>query len=393
MISSVLIYNSFGVIDESAIERFASLIHHTEQIVNLNLENGHHIENTFPNLIWLIRDFSLELGSDTSQDYMDNILSLVDITSLDSQGERELALKKNKLRQVITHNFEKRNCFTLPRPVTDEASLRQLGNLDEDKLRPIFVQEIQAFTKILLQNVNPKQLGAGLMTGNILNNFLFDLTKAINNNELPIIPTLSERYFAYEVRSTSDKLLEEAEGFFQQQERRLPLSEINLYKSFTNMNKLFCRKFAERVECFTTSESYAKSIEEFSKALGERFEDLEGKNESISMNGAQVLLNNFIENFSDLKLENKESFTDELLKELEKKVVEFVSYFMKETKSQSGFKKGLEFLPGFLFGKFGEIQNQLKQIFQKEIFELKDNISIEKKAGERLSKQIQEHEK
>ena len=64
LISSIMIYNSFGVIDESVLERFHFLTRLGEYfgfLENKGKLNERDISKYFPQFIWLLRDFSLDL--------------------------------------------------------------------------------------------------------------------------------------------------------------------------------------------------------------------------------------------------------------------------------------------------------------------------------------------
>ena len=394
LIGSIIIFNSFGAIDEAAIENFASMVNLTSEIANRNLENGQHIETSFPNLFWLLRDFSLDLGSETSQDYMDNILAKIDPTKFDSQEQRDKAMKKNRLRDSITTFFEKRNCFTLPRPVNDEKELRKLDKLEDDSiLRDNFVQEIQTFTKLLLLNVNPKQLGVGLMTGSILKSYLYDLTNIFNEGDLPVVKSLSERYFAYEVKTAMDDILEEADEFLENKKKQLPTREMDLFKSFNTHLNVISRKFSNRIENFTTSETYSEANRNFTEKLRERYSDLEDINQEKSINAAQALLNDFVDKFQPPTFNNKESFDEDFLKTFKEKVEKFVEYFIKEAKGALGFKRGLEFLPDFMIRNFEDIFNKLKSSYDDEFSSLKEDADMAKKTEERLNKIFHDQER
>ena len=67
MISSMMIYNTFGVIDESSLERLdfvTRLGSYFGFINNKKLLNEKELSLYFPHLIWLLRDFTLELKDD-----------------------------------------------------------------------------------------------------------------------------------------------------------------------------------------------------------------------------------------------------------------------------------------------------------------------------------------
>ena len=62
LLSSYLIYNSVGSIDEKAIENLSLVINLAELLhKNQNQYDSQQLINSFPSFMWLVRDFSLRL--------------------------------------------------------------------------------------------------------------------------------------------------------------------------------------------------------------------------------------------------------------------------------------------------------------------------------------------
>lgn len=62
LLSSYLIYNSVGSIDEKALESLSLVINLAEMLHKENNEyDAQELINCFPSFMWLIRDFSLRL--------------------------------------------------------------------------------------------------------------------------------------------------------------------------------------------------------------------------------------------------------------------------------------------------------------------------------------------
>lgn len=60
LLSSTLIYNVMGAIDERALESLSFISTLSNQIMGFNSKTN-NLAKYFPNLIWLIRDFTLDL--------------------------------------------------------------------------------------------------------------------------------------------------------------------------------------------------------------------------------------------------------------------------------------------------------------------------------------------
>ena len=103
----------------------------------------------FPSFLWLVRDFALRLEDSegrtiSPQEYLENALK-------QQNGTTDLTKRKNSIRKELANFFKNRDCFTLVRPVDDEAKLANMSKLDDKDLRPKFLELIsQLQTKVLL---------------------------------------------------------------------------------------------------------------------------------------------------------------------------------------------------------------------------------------------------
>ena len=76
LLSSFLIYNSVGSIDEKAIENLSLVINLAEMLHRDNNQyDSQELINSFPSFMWLVRDFSLRLEDEkgepiTSTEYL-----------------------------------------------------------------------------------------------------------------------------------------------------------------------------------------------------------------------------------------------------------------------------------------------------------------------------------
>lgn len=82
-------------------------------------EDPEELAQFFPNFLWVLRDFSLELVDQngkqiTPKEYLENALAL-------HKGISDTVQEKNRLRRLICQFFPERNCFPLVRPVLEEG--------------------------------------------------------------------------------------------------------------------------------------------------------------------------------------------------------------------------------------------------------------------------------
>ena len=164
LISSLFIYNSFGTIDEVALNNLSFILNLSK---SLKLRNNSNVLNSkesddkemakyFPSLLWILRDFALKLeDSDgnviTAKQYLENAL-------MEQKGSRASILEKNLVRKLIKTYFVERDCFPLVRPVEKEDDLQNLMNLSEYKIRPEFIKQSSMLRNKIYIKIKPKHL-------------------------------------------------------------------------------------------------------------------------------------------------------------------------------------------------------------------------------------------
>lgn len=91
----------------------------------------------FPSFLWVLRDFALRLvdadgNKITPKQYLEGALR-------EQKGCSEAVESKNRLRRLLTHFFQERDCCTLIRPTEQEKDLQALIKLPDSDLRAEFV--------------------------------------------------------------------------------------------------------------------------------------------------------------------------------------------------------------------------------------------------------------
>ena len=193
LISSLFIYNSFGTIDEVALNNLSLILNLSK---SLKLRNNSNVLNSkesddkemakyFPSLFWLLRDFALKLeDSDgnviTAKQYLDNAL-------MEQKGSTESIEEKNLVRKMIKTYFIERDCFPLVRPVENENDLQNLMNLPESKIRPEFVKQCSMLRNKIYMKIKPKTFNGKILSGQMLVDLLESVINAINEGAIPVI--------------------------------------------------------------------------------------------------------------------------------------------------------------------------------------------------------------
>ncbi|XP_066500188.1 guanylate-binding protein 1-like isoform X2 [Hoplias malabaricus] len=187
LLSSTLVYNSLGTIDNTALEKLHYVAKLTENIkLKSNTQNGEETYNTstefmrvFPSFIWTVRDFILRLELNgkpiTADEYLENALKLKPGDSLNEI--------RNKTRSCVREFFAVRKCFVFERPANSKKMMNMESLTDAD-LEEDFVKEANTFCSYIYSNSNPKTLRGGLgVTGRMLVTLAQTYVDAINSGQ------------------------------------------------------------------------------------------------------------------------------------------------------------------------------------------------------------------
>lgn len=146
LLSSTLVYNSKGTIDQHALESLHFVTELAEQ-VKVSRDGDDDEDDTklieyLPSFVWAVRDFILELKMDgkdiTSNEYLESALAL-------KKGAGRKTTEFNLPRRCIRRYFQNRRCFVFPLPVADPRNMSRLGEMKESQLSPQFVATTNAF--------------------------------------------------------------------------------------------------------------------------------------------------------------------------------------------------------------------------------------------------------
>lgn len=220
LLSSTMVYNSMGTIDQNALEKLHYVTELAKKIrveassgAEKEAENTAEFVRFFPDFIWTVRDFILELvinGRHVSEDdYLENALKL-------QHGDTEHVKKCNEPKLCIRTFFPSRKCFVFDRPTNGKKLLR-LEEIEEDELDPEFVERASCFCEHVWKTSRPKTVPGGkVVTGTMLAHLAETYVKAINSGDVPClenaVQVLAEIENAAAVRvaiSHYEKLMEE----------------------------------------------------------------------------------------------------------------------------------------------------------------------------------------
>ncbi|XP_064875647.1 guanylate-binding protein 1-like isoform X2 [Oncorhynchus nerka] len=190
LLSSTLVYNSRGTIDNDAVEKLQYVKELTERIkVKSSTGDEEEGEGTqfmqfFPNFVWTVRDFTLQLEIDsreiTPDQYLENSLQL-------KKGTSKKINDYNFPRDCIRTFFPSRKCFVFPSPTTPD-NMQRLDSMDEAELSESFRAVSDTFCRFIFQESRVKTLiGGHTLTGEMLGHLVNTYVETIAKGNVPCL--------------------------------------------------------------------------------------------------------------------------------------------------------------------------------------------------------------
>ncbi|XP_073491710.1 guanylate-binding protein 6-like isoform X2 [Aquarana catesbeiana] len=263
LLSSALIYNSKGIIDQDAIDKLR-FVGEISEFIKIKSEDNEDEEeefsNHFPIFIWAVRDFHLELtldGQPISEDeYLENALKLnPEKTTKDKDY--------NRLRKRIQMYFKTRKCFTFGFPATDFEGLKNLEKASA--LSENFVAQCQKFCNYIFQQVGAKSVGDMLaVTGHQLGELTKIYIEAITNSRFACMEKAVGSLVEQETRAA----IEEATKYYVDKMKtiQLPTETLNgLLEQSKKYEDEACQMFQKRSIKSKNSTSYQEFMENVRK--------------------------------------------------------------------------------------------------------------------------------
>uniref|UniRef100_A0A8D2AJG8 GB1/RHD3-type G domain-containing protein n=1 Tax=Sciurus vulgaris TaxID=55149 RepID=A0A8D2AJG8_SCIVU len=191
LLSSTFIYNSMGTINHQALEQ----LHYVTELTQLiraksdptpdEVEDSTEFVSFFPDFVWTVRDFTLELKLNghpiTEDEYLENALKLI-------SGENQRIQYSNMSRECIRYFFPKRKCFVFDRPTNHRNLLSHIDEVPQNQLERTFVVQSKNFCSYIFANAKTKTLRGGIIvTGNRLGTLVETYVNAINKGTIPCL--------------------------------------------------------------------------------------------------------------------------------------------------------------------------------------------------------------
>ncbi|XP_069497001.1 guanylate-binding protein 1-like [Ambystoma mexicanum] len=195
LLSSTFVYNSVGTINQYALEQLHYVSELTELIkvkskANSSQKEDDDIEDEcqfvryFPNFVWVVRDFTLELKIDgqvvSERQYLEHSLAL-------KSGVSKKVMEYNLPRQCIQNFFPARNCFVFVRPASGKE-LNEIESLPDSALDPQFIQQTHKFCDHVFQTAEVKKVKGGhRITGRMFSTLVKSYVDTIMSGAVPCL--------------------------------------------------------------------------------------------------------------------------------------------------------------------------------------------------------------
>ncbi|ELR44579.1 hypothetical protein M91_01102, partial [Bos mutus] len=192
LLSSTCIYNSMGTINHQALEQLHYVTELTELIriksspISDDVEDSVEFVRFFPDFVWTVRDFMLELEFDgnpiTEDEYLENALKLI------PGNENHQIQNSNLPRECIKKFFPRRKCFVFDRPASNRKQLLHLEEIPDNELDVNFKKQSKVFCSYIYTHAKTKTLKEGItITGKRLGTLVEAYVNAINSGSVPCL--------------------------------------------------------------------------------------------------------------------------------------------------------------------------------------------------------------
>ena len=387
LISSLFIYNSFGTIDEVALNNLSLILNLSKSLkirnnsnsLNANDNDEEEMAKYFPSLLWILRDFALKLEDNegnviTAKQYLENAL-------MKQKGSSESIEEKNLVRKMIKTYFLERDCFPMVRPVENESELQKLMTLSDSKIRPEFLRQCEMLRNKIYMKIKPKTFNGKILSGQMLINLLKSIIEAINEGAIPVI----ENSWKYITNNECLKIIKESVEYYKKLILEYQKNNITNSNFFNDLQEFSAGMIEEIVNKFRDEnekrfEEINEYVHKLKLNLNQEFKKLNEENISLLKDKYILDLEKEIDNlFSDkekLMKWNYINFISNLLQIKYKLDTTIPPFALKE---QISYDKIIESIKKYIEDYFVKPRNGFEQEIQQ--LKLKNQILEEKLKG------------
>ncbi|XP_059419254.1 guanylate-binding protein 1-like isoform X1 [Carassius carassius] len=293
LLSSTLVYNSRGTIDNTAVEKLHYVAELAENIKirSTEVEDEEEGEDSefvmfFPSFTWVVRDFTLDLEIDgkkvTDDGYLEFALNL-------KKGVGRKMSDYNLPRECIKRYFPSRKCFVFPFPVTTQENMTRLEILQDKDLAQQFLEVTGHFCHHIFVNSAVKRLKGGhIVTGRLLGRLVEIYVDTISSGEVPCLENAVVVLANQENQAAVQEALKVYQRGMEEVKNMLPISIEYLTCEHQKLSSLAISQFTKRSFKDEKTE-YLKKLEE---AVCVCYTDLLQDNQMASEKKCRDLLKN-----------------------------------------------------------------------------------------------------
>ncbi|XP_067308600.1 guanylate-binding protein 1 isoform X2 [Pseudorasbora parva] len=250
LLSSTLVYNSRGTIDNNAVENLHYVSELAEQIKIRSAEAGDEEEEEdskfvqfFPSFIWVVRDFTLELEIEgrkvTGDGYLEFALQL-------KKGVNKKTSDYNLPRQCIRNYFPSRNCFVFPSPASPE-NMKRLESLQERDLVPDFLKVTDRFCDHIFHKSFVKTLKGGhRVTGKLLGHLVQIYVDTISSGKVPCLENAVVALANLENQAAVEEALKVYQSRMEEVKNNFPVNVDEISSQHQKFSSLATSEFMKR---------------------------------------------------------------------------------------------------------------------------------------------------
>ena len=387
LISSLFIYNSFGTIDEVALNNISLILNLSKSLkirnnsnsLNANENDEEEMAKYFPSLLWILRDFALKLEDNegnviTAKQYLENAL-------MKQKGSSESIEEKNLVRKMIKTYFVERDCFPMVRPVESEKELQKLMTLSDNKIRPEFLRQCEMLRNKIYMKIKPKTFNGRILSGQMLINLLKSIIEAINEGAIPVI----ENSWKYITNNECLKIINESVEYYKKliiEYQKNNISNANFFKDLQefsqSMIEAIINKFKDENE--KRFEDINEYVHKLKLSLNQEFKKLNEENITL-LKDKYILdldkeINNLLSDKEKLMKSNYINFISNLLQIKYRLDATIPSFSLKE---QISYDKIIDSIKKYIEDYFVKPKNSFEQEIQN--LKLQNQILEEKLKG------------
>lgn len=241
VISSAIIYNAHGPIDEDALSKISTIAEVGKSLLE---ENQDDKSTNFPSFHWCARDFALDC-----HDASGNEITPDEYLEFQLSDQVDQPAKKSAMRRALKSFFKKRMCHTLPRPVASEDELRHVQEMEDSDLRPQFMSALKTFRSRLFSTLEPRIVdskSSKYLTSVDMVSLMQKFVRAINEG---IVPNIQDSWQQVTQARARRAVIEATKTFEASAGSLVSPSPVDVFHTLLSACKLahaaFCRRAAD----------------------------------------------------------------------------------------------------------------------------------------------------